>query len=187
MRLPRRPNRPQILGITSILPALYILNYLITPLIVGEARLESYFRPHSYGRFDAKIWRNSGFVWTQKNGENPLFGERFGMIDDVMRAHVALGIAEAQLREVLGNPDAGIVDKDVLLKLGNPYNLNNTALDKEILESSDSVTYWYYYLAHQRQYPAKSILFPFMFMNFDYWHLAIKFKNGKVSNCEVVK
>jgi hypothetical protein len=81
---------------------------------------------------------------------------------------------------MLGEPDAGVIDKKSLVAIPAPYGGHRLNPAKEILESADSIAIWAYYLAHQRQYPARSLWFPGLFTNGDHWKLLVEMRNGKV-------
>jgi len=172
---------------------LYALNFLFTPLWFGGkdgyakgcVRLEVYCRPLSHDKFDQQIWKESGLVDEGNIKKDSLtYGRRYAMIDDVMKTLILRGMEDEQVVALLGNPD-GIVDKRSILASPDPYGSNKINPGKEILESPDTIAYWSYSLAHQWQYPAKSIWFPKMFINFDRWKLTCKMQNGKVATAEI--
>jgi hypothetical protein len=179
-------SKLRVRDIVALLVGLYVSNYLLTPILVGEARLEAYFRPHSSQTFDSIAWNESGVVPDGKLGkQSPSYGKRYEMVDDVLKTRISVGMDAGQLKAILGNPDGGIVDKKMLKTLGNQYGISNASPEKEILESPGSIAYWSYHLAYQWQYPARSIWFPRRFLNFDRWMLTVKIRNGKVSSLGV--
>ena len=172
--------------VIALVLSLYVLNYIVTPLIVGEAKLESSFRPYSVEKFDSQSWRTSGLVKAGKHGkDSPNYGERYKTIDDLLKSHNLVGMREDQVRAILGDPDAGILDKKSLANWPQPYGDETPKVQKEILNSPDNIAIWSYHLSFQRQYPAKSILFPLRFYNGDRWKLLLKLKNGQVSDTAV--
>lgn len=161
---------------------LYGVNYVVTPQLVGPARLEAHARPRGAERFDAKTWEKSGWLADKVGARTPgsLYGKRYEMVDDLLAVHLFVGMEAAQVRAMLGEPDAGIVDKKYLLATPDPYGGHQLNPVKEILESTDSIAIWAYHLAHQRQYPARSLWFPGFFANGDHWKLLVGMRNGKV-------
>jgi hypothetical protein len=172
--------------VITLLVGLYILNFLVTPMLVGEVRLESYFRPHFRQKFDSKVWNESGLIPDGRLGKpSSFYGRRYEMVDDLVASHISIGMEGKQIRAVLGDPDGGILDKKSILASPDPYGLHHSKPDKEIMESPDSIAFWAYHLSYQWQYPARSMWFPRMFANFDRWMLVIKLTNGRVSKIEV--
>lgn len=169
-----------------ILIGLYIVNYLVTPNLVGEARLESFFRPQFNQKFDSAVWKKIGLISDGKLGKwSSTYGSRYKMVDDVLKNQISVGMKAQQVEDILGKPDGGIIDRTFIEALGNAYGSNDSGPGKEILESPDEVAYWAYHLASQSQYPAKSIWFPNIFLNFDEWELIVKMKNNLVADIQV--
>ncbi len=167
----------------AVLLVLYALNYIVAPVLVGEARLESLFRPHLNQKFDPTVWQKSELIDDGKHGkDSPSYGRRYEMVDDLLASHISLGMKGEEVRASLGNPD-GIVDRKSIMALPDLYGFHQRRPAKEILESPDNVAWWSYHLGYQRQYPARSVWFPAAFFNFDRWMLLIKMKNGTV--CEL--
>ena len=186
MKIVWKLGRLWVLGVIAIPAGLFLLNYFITPMIVGERSLEVGCRPCFSQTFDSKIWMESGVIPDGKLGkESPSYGKRYEMVDDVLKTRITLGMEEGQVKTILGNPDGGVVDKKELKALGNQYGIFETNPAKDILSNSNNIAYWSYELAHQWQYPAKSIWFPRMFLNFDRWKLIIKMQNGKVADAKI--
>jgi len=170
----------------AILAGFYWLNYLITPVFIGVTKLESMCRPRICQKFDPLLWSNSGLIKDGKHGKfSPSFGKRYEMVDDLLESHVVVGMGSNQVKELIGEPDAGVIDKKYFLDSRNPYCGDRQNFVKEILESSNSISIWAYHLAHQRQYPARSILFPNLFFNGDEWKLIIEMRNSKVHRINV--
>jgi len=179
-------SRLRLRGVFALLLGLYALNYLVTPLIVGEVRLESRCRPRFNLKFDSQVWKTSGLIPDGRLGkQSPSYGRRYEMVDDLLASQISIGMEERQIRAILGEPDGGIVDKKSILGSPDPYGVRRLNPTKEILESPDDIAYWSYHLASQWQYPARSIWFPKMFFNFDRWMLVIKITNRKASKIEV--
>jgi hypothetical protein len=103
----------QALLVAGLLPVAYGLNYLVTPAVVGEARLEVMCRPRGALRFDAGAWRRAA----------PASGVRYEMVDDLLaRSGEFVGVAGEKVREQLGKPDllgARRDDESVFYMLGD--------------------------------------------------------------------
>ena len=170
----------------ALLLFVYVVNYLVTAVVVGEAELERIYRPHFSKKFDDKLWQASGPNAEGKRGKpNPNYGERYRMVDDLLVSKIPLGMSDDRVRDLLGKPDAGIVDKAELSKFLLSIGREPTKADKEILETKDNLELWCYHLASQHQFPSASIWFPFLFSNGERWKLLIRMKNGRVVATEV--
>lgn len=143
-------------NIVVLIVALYGLNYFLLPVIVGE-KLETYFRPKYDRPFDSEIWKQAGLGATANTNQN--FGLRYEMLDNLISTKLSPSVEEVQLDSLLGNPDS------IAFVVG----------DKCL----------FYALGDQRQYPAKSILFPFRFSNFDRWMLEIRLRNGRIASWKI--
>jgi hypothetical protein len=82
------------MGVISLL-ALYGINYVFTPDIVGAARLEVYCRPRTKLPFDAARWKRS----TSNSGA------RYPMIDNLLDSKAILEASANDVERILGKPD----------------------------------------------------------------------------------
>ena len=166
----------------AVVLLLYGVNYCLTPMIVGRGVLEVSCRTRPPKKpFESQAWKDSGLVESGGTGRwSASYGRRYEMVDDLVAEHLAVGMQGSSVTNMLGNPDAGIIDRRELGALGNVYGLFDTSPAKEILGSPDEIAYWSYHLAPQQRYPAYSVWFPLMFGNGGNWKLLIKLKNGKV-------
>jgi hypothetical protein len=136
----------------ALVAALYLANYFVTPAVVGE-QLEISFRPHLRSLFDPRTWKKAG-PEIPATPAHVHYGKRFEMVDDLMRSGLLAGAREQRVMELLGTPES-------------------------TGEQSGTKSF-YYFLADQRQYPARSIWFPGVFANLDRWMFEVRFRNGRV-------
>jgi hypothetical protein len=148
-----RISRLRRVDVLALIVAIYVVNYLATPAIVGEAKLEIYFRPRCNSRFDSDAWLRADRT-TWKPGASVPYGWRYAMVDDLLRSKTLIGATERRVKELLGPP--------------------------ELTSDTNGVRSLDYFLATQRQYPARSILFPRLFANFDEWRLEVILRDGRV-------
>jgi hypothetical protein len=81
---------------TLFLAALfYVMNYFVTPDVVGVARLEEHFRPRGKSKFISQFWKEA------RAGS----GHRFEMVDDLIKGNSLMGLDLNQVKDLLGNPD----------------------------------------------------------------------------------
>lgn len=80
----------------AALPVLFLLNYMLTPALVGENRLEEFFRPRGEMAFDSAAWRET----------SPAAGKRYEMTDDLLASGRLLGLTETQVKALLGEPNS---------------------------------------------------------------------------------
>lgn len=80
----------------AVLPALYFVNYMLTPAVVGENRLEEYFRPRGQRTFDSAEWKES----------SPAAGIRYEMTDHLLASGQLTGLTEPQVIALLGEPNS---------------------------------------------------------------------------------
>jgi hypothetical protein len=145
------PLKMAISGLVLV-AALYFANYFVTPAIVGE-KLETCFRPHLSSVFDSNAWKQAD----QRAPTNAIsipYGKRYEMVDNLLASKLLLGADELRLRELLGAPES--------------------------TSEQSGTKRFYYFLADQRQYPARSILFPGLFANLDRWMFEVLLRDGKV-------
>ena len=138
-------------GIAAV-AVLYAVNYIFTPEIVGITKLETFFRPKGELKFESETWK-------QKQPSS--WGERYGMVDDLIRTHLALGRSQQEVEALLGKPD-----------IAAPLDGGEVILC--------------YALASQKDYPARSILFPGRLGNLEPWILRLRFRDGRLYLMEVV-
>lgn len=132
-----------VLKVLIILVGLYMVNYIVTPNLIGIVNLELYCRPRGKLKFDSEIWKQA----------EPASRTRYEMVDDLLDSGLLRNLDVTQIEGLLGKPDlVSDVDGEKLLV---------------------------YYLAYQRDYPSKSVFFPYIFSNFDQWMLEIRIRNGK--------
>lgn len=144
-------KRARVIGkAVAVLLALYAVNYLLTPRIVGPHRLEVWFRPKGAAQFDRA-------VWASRLGTS---GRRYEMVDDLLKTYLRPGLTREQVEDLLGKPDGA--------------------------EEKEGEVCVYYSLARQRDYPARSILFPGRFWNWEVWVLRIRFREGRVYEANVI-
>jgi len=115
-------------------------------------KLESFFRPKGKLQFDSNKWK-------QKQPSS--WGERYEMVDDLLRKQLRPGLNRQQVDDLLGKPD---VDA--------PRGAGEVELS--------------YSLASQKDYPARSVLFPGRLENLELWILLLRFRDGKLYSMEVV-
>jgi hypothetical protein len=137
---------------SALVAAIYLINYFVTPCIVGE-KLETCFRPHRNSAFDSNTWKKAD-PRLQSKGAAAFYGKRFDMVDSLLRSKALLGVDEQRLSELLGAPESA--------------------------SEQNGTKSYYYFLADQRQYPARSIWFPGLFANLDRWMLEVRLRDGKV-------
>lgn len=146
-------SRPKLAGgWSAFMVALYLINYFVTPCIVGE-NLETCFRPHRNSAFDSKTWKEADPRLASK-GASAFYGRRFEMVDSLLASKVLLGADELRLSGLLGAPES--------------------------TSKQDGTKSYYYFLADQRQYPARSIWFPGLFANLDRWMFEVRLRDGRV-------
>lgn len=138
-------------GVVAVV-ALYGANYLFTPDIVGITQLESFFRPKGELRFDSNKWK-------QKQASS--WGERYKMVDDILRNQLQPGRSRQEVEDLLGKPDIAAPRDGGELEL-------------------------HYNLASQKDYPARSLLFPGRLQNLELWILLLRFRDGRLYSAEVV-
>ena len=85
--------------------------------------------------------------------------KRYEMVDDLLSRSLLIGLNESGIQRLIGHP--------------------NTSND------TNGVGIYVYYLARQKDYPAKSIWFPGQFPNHEAWMLEIIFKGGKATSARV--
>ncbi len=76
------------------------------------------------------------------------------MVDSLLASKVLLGADELRLSGLLGAPES--------------------------TSKQDGTKSYYYFLADQRQYPARSIWFPGLFANLDRWMFEVRLRDGRV-------
>lgn len=137
-------NAKRFIVVVVCLLFFYFLNYIITPSIVGEIRLEELCRPRGNLKFSSDIWRQS----------DAISGKRFEMVDDLLKSGLIIGLNETQVDKLLGRAD-----------------IASSQLGERQLT---------YQLGFQRDYPVRSVWFPYCFPNQDQWKLEICIRKGKV-------
>jgi hypothetical protein len=93
MVLPKKSKL--ILVIVTLLPALYAVNYFVTPDLVGVIKLEERCRPLGKLKFNSGIWKQA----------TPSSGKRFEMVDDLLAAVTLINLDTNQVENLLGEPD----------------------------------------------------------------------------------
>jgi hypothetical protein len=78
-----------------LLPGVYVLNYFLTPDLVGIAELEVNCRPPGKARFDSDIWRQASIS----------SGKRYEMVDDLLASKRIINLDSTQIEKLLGKPD----------------------------------------------------------------------------------
>jgi hypothetical protein len=131
---------------------LYAANYMVTPEVVGITELEAFFRPKYELKFDSEKW---------KQPQAASWGERYKMVDDLLRTQLALGRSQREIEELLGKPDIA------------------APRDAGVFEM-------HYTLASQKEYPSRSILFPGRLGNLELWILLLHFRDGRLYSVQVV-
>jgi hypothetical protein len=134
-----------------ILLILYAYNYAFTPYIIGVTKLEAHFRPTGNLHFDSRIWKSA----------IPAGGERYEMVDDLLRRGGLFERTENEIKGLLGKPDIAT-------------------------SSDDGTVEMHYTLASQKTYPARSFLFPRRFGNSELWTLVIRLREGRVNCVKVI-
>jgi hypothetical protein len=130
---------------------LYCANYFVTPEIVGVTKLEQFFRPKRATPFDSNNWKAA----------SPTSGERFKMVDELLKRRILQGRSRREIVELLGSPS-----------IGTPAN----GIEVQML----------YPLASQKDYPAHSFWFPGRLHNLEVWILLLRFREGRVYLAEVI-
>lgn len=82
-------------GIVCLL-AIFILNYLVTPIFVGENKLEEFFRPRGKLDFDPLMWKSAAMD----------SGKRYEMVDSLLDSRQLLGLSDLRVKQILGEPSA---------------------------------------------------------------------------------
>ncbi|MGA4579899.1 hypothetical protein [Limisphaera sp. VF-2] len=145
-------NYRWIWAVVITLTLLYGANWFLTPEIVGIRKLESAFRPKGKRQCDSQKW---------KQKEPSSWGERYEMVDDLLRKHLHSGLTREEVEGLLGKPDVEAIRGDGELELS-------------------------YSLASQKDYPARSVLFPGVLQNLELWVLLLRFRGGQLYSAEVV-
>ena len=143
---------PWLWAAVIALVVLYGANWMFTPEVVSVTKIESFFRPKGKLQFDSNKWK-------QKQASS--WGERYGMVDDLLRKQLRLGLSRQEVEDLLGKPD---VDA--------PRGAGELELS--------------YNLASQKDYPARSILFAGRLGNSELWILLLRFRDGRLYSIEVV-
>lgn len=139
-------------AVAIALVLLYGANWMFTPEVVSVTKLESFFRPKGKLQFDSNKWK-------QKQPSS--WGERYEMVDDLLRKQLRPGLSRQEVEDLLGKPDV------------------DTPRGAGELELS-------YNLASQKDYPARSLLFPGRLENLELWILLLRFRDGRLYSVEVV-
>jgi hypothetical protein len=69
---------------------------MITPLLVGENKLEAYFRPRGESKFDSDSWKDA----------SPASGKRYEMVDNLLAFQRLTGLTETDVKGLLGEGDS---------------------------------------------------------------------------------
>ncbi len=93
------------------------------------------------------------------SGDPELYGKRYRMVDNLIRSKLLVGASESGVKERLGPPESS--------------------------SQAGTTARLFYFLANQKQYPARSVLFPGAFANLDRWMLEIELHNGTVTLVKV--
>jgi hypothetical protein len=86
------------------LAVLYGANWMFTPEVISVTKLESFFRPKGKLQFDSNKWK-------QKQPSS--WGERYEMVDDLLRKQLRPGLSRQQVDDLLGKPDVDAPRKGV--------------------------------------------------------------------------
>jgi len=148
----KSPRAKQFIGTAVAVVVLYGANYVFTPEIVGVTKLESFFRPKGDLQFDHDKWR-------QKQAAS--WGERYKMVDDLLRNQPLSGRSQQEVEDLLGKPD-----------IAAPRDNREIEL--------------HYTLASQKDFPARSVLFPGRMGNSELWILLLYFRDGRLYSASVV-
>ena len=171
----------------AVLLFIYVMNYLVALVFVGKPKLECFCRPHFHEKFDHKLWQISGSMGRDNRGRSgPPYGARYRMVDELLTSNLLLGMGRDQVNDLLGWTDAGILDKEYFTEFPRAPDVEPTKAEKEILGSTDKLTFCYYHLGYQDQFPAASFWYPLLFDNHKHWKFFVKIKNGRVIASEVV-
>ena len=84
-----------VLRVSAVLLALYGINYLVTPDLVGKNDLEIFFRPVYQRAFESETWKRS----------SPESGVRYEMADSILTSRVIIGLDIVAVQNLLGKPD----------------------------------------------------------------------------------
>lgn len=84
-----------LLVAVALLPALYAVNYFVTPDLVGITKLEEQCRPHGQLKCDSETWKQTA----------PTSGKRFEMVDDLLAAGALISLDASQVESLLGKAD----------------------------------------------------------------------------------
>lgn len=91
------PTKKQLpIFVALALAALFGLNYVITPTLVGENKLEEFFRPRGESKFDSASWEDA----------SPASGRRYEMLDDLLASKHLVGLSETDVKGLLGEADS---------------------------------------------------------------------------------
>ena len=85
-------------------------------------------------------------------------GQRYAMAGELLKSRRLAGARTNDIAAVLGPPDG---------------------------TSQNPAKEWLYYLAPQKLFPSRSILFPAVFWNMDAWTLVIVIENGAATNMRI--
>jgi hypothetical protein len=160
--------------------------YAVFIAFVQPARLAVRFRPHFAEQFNSETWRMSGLLTNGNRGAySQTYGKRYEMVDGLLASKRLNGMDAESVTVLLGVPDAGVIDKQHLLASPDPYGGHKLTPAKEILQSTNNIAIWNYYLAHQYKYPARSIWLPFILDNSEEWILVLEMRDGKVTKAVI--
>jgi hypothetical protein len=84
-----------LLGGLVLLPTLYVVNYFVTPDLIGVTKLEERCRPRGKLKFDSEAWKQAA----------PTSGKRFEMVDDLLKRDTLLNLDANQVENLLGKAD----------------------------------------------------------------------------------
>lgn len=91
------PTKKQLpIFVALALATLFGLNYAITPTLVGENKLEEFFRPRGESKFDSASWKDA----------SPASGKRYEMVDDLLASQRLMGLSETDVKGLLGEADS---------------------------------------------------------------------------------
>jgi hypothetical protein len=165
---------------------LTLVFYAVFFAFVETGQLALHFRPHFAREFDSETWRMSGLLTNGNRGVYiPTYGKRYEMVDGLLASKRLYGMDAEKVKVLLGDPDAGVIDKQHLLASPDPYGGYKLSPAKEILQSTNNLAIWNYYLAPQYKYPARSIWLPFILDNSEEWILVLEMRDGKVAKTAV--
>ena len=132
-----------LLVVTASVVMLYVMTLTLAPVLISETQLEVFLRPKGEMVFDPVVWKRT----------TPGDGERYKMVDDLLRRRLLVSRNQEEVLALLGEPN--------------------------LVASINNEPALYYVLGSQSDYPARSSVLPLKLGNLESWILAVHFQGGR--------